>query len=229
MPEPCCDFKAMLLKVLALKGCQSVLGDLMRLDFTLGRRPYCAIQPCGHALLHALLQCLSSSSVLHVGKPHLQANHTCSSGTRQFVHKSNSRDHVGWLNGGSNHTKNQIVPVFIHLSAADSRLQLKLKVTTIGVHLILPLWTNVFPKDHDGINNVQSIRLLSHHPFLLKEFRGLWHVVPELPEFLHCRKCRNLVRGIRICCCFVIGHDLLPNGPCVSQRQILLEHLLIFR
>mmetsp|Transcript_120301 Transcript_120301/g.347677 ORF Transcript_120301/g.347677 Transcript_120301/m.347677 type:complete len:232 (-) Transcript_120301:71-766(-) len=200
----------------------------VRLRLALRSEALRTVQARCHALLDISAQRLHRRSVLEIREPHLQANDIRSSRPRKLIDQAHAGDHVRRLNRGADHSEHKVVPILVNLPAAHIRLELKLEVPAVCVELILPLGPHVLAKDHDCIDDVKPIRLLSHHPFLLEKLTRLRHMVPELPKALDGRKAGHLVRGVGIGRGLVAGlHDLLPNRPLVPQWQILLEHLFV--
>mmetsp|Transcript_79189 Transcript_79189/g.256369 ORF Transcript_79189/g.256369 Transcript_79189/m.256369 type:complete len:240 (+) Transcript_79189:181-900(+) len=203
-------------------------GLVVRLRLALWGRALRAVQARGHALLDILAERLHRCGVVEVREPDLQTDDVCGPRTRELVDKAHTRDHVRRLNGRPNHAQDQVVPILINLAAPDVWLQLELEVAARRVHLVLPLWTDVVPEYHDGIDDVEAVRLLADHALLLQQLAGLGHVVPELPEGLHRGEGRHLVRGVGVGGSLLVGlHDLLPDGPGVAQGQVLLQHLVV--
>mmetsp|Transcript_45984 Transcript_45984/g.95661 ORF Transcript_45984/g.95661 Transcript_45984/m.95661 type:complete len:209 (+) Transcript_45984:16-642(+) len=172
-------------------------GDVaLRLPpWSLARRP---IEACGHALLDIAAELVHRLSVVVVCEPDLEADDIGGTGTRQLVNEAQPCDHVRWLDCRPDHAEDKIVPVLVDLPAADVGLQLELEVAPLRIHLVLPLGTNVVPEDHNGIDHVEAVGLLTHHALLLQQLAWLRHVVPQLPKLLHRAEVGHLVGGIRV-------------------------------
>merc|ERR1712187_769299 len=84
-----------------------------------------------HALLEAFLQRLNLFGVIKVGKPNLDTYGRLL--LIQLVDKSHSSNHIRWLNGATDHTKHNVVPILINGATSQVRLQLKLEVASCRI------------------------------------------------------------------------------------------------
>jgi len=121
----------------------------------------------------------------------------------ESLSKTNACDHICRFDGCTNHAQDQVVPIFVNLTSTDVWLQLELEVSTLRIHLVFPLGPDVVAEDHDGIDDMEPIRLFADHTFLLQQLARLRHVVPELPKLLYTRERGHLVSSIGILRCLI--------------------------
>mmetsp|Transcript_71488 Transcript_71488/g.198429 ORF Transcript_71488/g.198429 Transcript_71488/m.198429 type:complete len:296 (+) Transcript_71488:83-970(+) len=200
------------------------------LGFALRGRALRSIQASGHALFDVSPERPDRCAVFKVREPDFQADDVRRTWAGELVDETHARYHVRGLDGGADHSKNQIVPVLVDLPAADRGLELELEVAAIRVHLVLPLRADVLAKYHDGVNDVESVGLFANHALLFEKLAGLRHVVPELPEILRARERRDFVRRVGVVRRLAVRglHDLLPDRPRIAERQVVLQALLVF-
>mmetsp|Transcript_8165 Transcript_8165/g.17795 ORF Transcript_8165/g.17795 Transcript_8165/m.17795 type:complete len:252 (-) Transcript_8165:18-773(-) len=204
-----------------------VLSMTLRVSF--GRCRERTVQPSRHALFHAAAQIIHSLRIVVIREPNLKANQSSGPRPRELVNQANSSNHIRRLNGRTDNTQNQIVPILVNLATTNLRLQLELKMAARGVGTIFPLGSDVVAEQHHSVNHMKAILLLSHHSLLLQQLARLRHVVPDTPELLDRREAADLVRSVRVLRGLAITglHDLLPHPPIVPQWQILLQQFLL--
>mmetsp|Transcript_13794 Transcript_13794/g.37776 ORF Transcript_13794/g.37776 Transcript_13794/m.37776 type:complete len:266 (-) Transcript_13794:69-866(-) len=201
------------------------VGMLLRLGFACHARR--AVELGTHALLHTLLQCCLVAFRIPL-PPQFDTNGVRSLGARELVHQADPCDHVGWLDGPTDHAHHDVVPILVDLPRTDIRLQLNLKMAALRVHGVLPFRLDALLENHDRVNRHPRI---SHDLFLVEQIAGLRQAVPNPPELVQLAEGHDLLQSVRKRCVLaVVLNHLLPKHPLVFQHDGLsqsFKHCLI--
>mmetsp|Transcript_37438 Transcript_37438/g.85108 ORF Transcript_37438/g.85108 Transcript_37438/m.85108 type:complete len:262 (+) Transcript_37438:238-1023(+) len=189
------------------------------------------LQGCSHTSLKIPLEVVEPTGValIHVVEPDLEPNGRDLL-VAQLVHQSNACYHIGRLYATADDSQDDVVPQLVDRAAAKSGLQLQLEVATLCVLRVLPLRSDPFSEDHQGVNDGLATILFSNELLAVEELTGLRQVVPAGPEILDGAEGSRLLGDVSPVRLLVLRLDvLLPDRPSVLQLGVALLQLLQLR